>query len=256
MLTNKQVIGILSDTLSQVDPRLINHGKRVAYLVFKILEPEGRFDDKTLRDICLAALLHDVGAYKTEEIDAMMVFETVDIWEHSIYGYLFLKHLSPLKELSQVVLFHHAECRHISNLSPDHALLSQLISLADSVDIHTVFGRSTLEFRRNLEKWRDTYYTSEVVDLFLESGLNLSEIFNHMSHDEEFNRILYDVPLTADEVNAYINMVAYSIDFRSSQTVIHTVATASVACMLASLSGADEKEISQVRTGAMLHDLG
>jgi len=255
-INNRQVIGILSDTLSEVDPRLINHGKRVAYLMFKILEPKGLFDDKSLRDVCLLAMLHDIGAYKTEEIDEMVLFETTNIWEHSIYGYLFLKYLSPLRDLAPVMLFHHAKRSEISNLDPTLTMLSQLVSLADTMDIYHTFSRPMAQLYDSLEKWRDIYYSSEVIDMLLESKVDLDTVFDSMGSDEEFDRILYEVPLKEEESIEYISMIAYSIDFRSAQTVVHTVATASAACYLARLSGADKKELLQVRVGALLHDLG
>lgn len=68
-------------TLNYVDTRLIDHGKRVAYLMFKVLERQNRFDNAQLRDICVLGMLHDVGAYKTEEIDKMVIFEAVDNYD-------------------------------------------------------------------------------------------------------------------------------------------------------------------------------
>ena len=184
LLNNRQVIGILSATLSHVDPRLIDHGKHVSYLVYKILKPLGRFDDKELRDICIAALLHDVGAYKTEEIDRLVVFESVDIWEHSIYGYLFFKYLSPLKDLAPVILFHHANFRDMTNLSPAHALLAELISLVDRAAIHINFAKSSVSFYERLEKFRGTSYTSEVIDMFLKSDLDLDKISDDLHQNQ------------------------------------------------------------------------
>ncbi|MDR0464365.1 MAG: hypothetical protein LBG94_04510, partial [Treponema sp.] len=98
LLKNEKIIDIMEKTLNHMDPRLVNHGKRVAYLVFKILEGQHKYDDKQLRDICILTMLHDIGAYKTEEIDKMIIFETANVLEHSAYGYLFLKYFSPLKD--------------------------------------------------------------------------------------------------------------------------------------------------------------
>lgn len=54
----------------------------------------------------LVSLLHDIGAYRTEDIDHLVEFEA-DVWEHAFYGYLFFKELSPLAEYAEVVLYHH-----------------------------------------------------------------------------------------------------------------------------------------------------
>jgi putative nucleotidyltransferase with HDIG domain len=234
----------------------MDHGKRVAYLMFKILEPQGRFDGKRLRDICLMAMLHDVGAYKTEEIDKMVVFETIDVWEHSIYGYLFLKYFSPLKDLADVVLFHHAECDELEQLSPDNRLLAQLVSLCDRADIFLLHSGNDEGFRRYIEKYRDKKYYSEVIDMFLASGINIDTVYDEINSDAVFNKVFRETPLTGDEVSGYIKMIVYSIDFRSGQTVVHTVASTCIAGMLAGMLGVDGKDIERIKTGAMLHDIG
>ena len=46
----------MEKTLNYMDPRLVDHGKRVAYLMFKVLKPQYSFDKKQLRDICILAM--------------------------------------------------------------------------------------------------------------------------------------------------------------------------------------------------------
>ena len=256
LIKNEKIIDIMEKTLNHIDPRLIDHGKRVAYLMFKILEGQHKYDNKQLRDICILAMLHDIGAYKTEEIDKMVIFETVDIWEHSIYGYLFLKYFSPLKELAPAILYHHARCSELKHLEPSHQLLAQLISLCDRADIFSYYNKDDEGFRRHLEKYRDVKYSGEVVDMFLALGSNITTVCEGIDTDVLYNDVFRNTPMSADEVNGYIKMIIFSIDFRSTQTVIHTVTTACVACILASLLGIDETEIKKIKTGAMLHDIG
>jgi HD-GYP domain-containing protein (c-di-GMP phosphodiesterase class II) len=257
LISNEKIVDIMEKTLNHVDARLTDHGKRVAYLIFKVLEPRHDFTDKELRDICILAMLHDVGAYKTEEIDKMVVFETKDVWEHSIYGCLFLQYFSPLRELAPVLLFHHAECDELADLkNPAHQVLSQLISLCDRADVFALYKGSAADFRNHLEKNRDIKYRGDIVDMFLASGVNIENVFGEIDSDESFRHILYDTPMSGEEVSQYIRMIIFSIDFRSSQTVIHTVATTCIAGFLAGLSGADENAIETIKTGAMLHDIG
>ena len=72
----QNLVNIVRETLNRVDPRLVDHGERVAYLVYKMLQAEGESTPQVLRDSSLAALFHDVGAYKTEEIDRMAVHKS------------------------------------------------------------------------------------------------------------------------------------------------------------------------------------
>jgi len=247
----------MKDALNYVDPRLMDHGKRVAYLIYKILKPQKMFDDKQLRDICILALLHDVGAYKTEEIDKLVLFETRDVWEHSIYGCLFLKYFSPLKELSPVILFHHAGCGEINHLdNTAHRILAQLISLCDRADIFTLNNGNNAGFRDYIEKYRNIKYRDDIVDMFLSSRVNIDDIFDNIDSDGDFMSFFHDTPLSMEEVIGYLEMIVFSIDFRSSQTVIHTIATSCIAGILAGLLGVSNNDIKRIKTAAMLHDIG
>jgi len=256
LLKNEKAINIMEKTLNYVDSRLIDHGKRVAYLLFTILEPQHKFDNKQLRDICLLAMLHDVGAYKTEEIDRMVIFETIDVWDHSIYGYLFLKYFSPLEELAPIILFHHAECDKITHLDSTRQMLAQLVSLCDRADFFVMHNGDNAGFQDHINQCRNIKYRDDIVDMFLASGINIDSIFENMDSDEVFNRVFRETPLTEDEAANYIKMIVSSIDFRSSQTVIHTVAVTCIAGLLARLLGASENDIEKVKTGALLHDVG
>jgi len=257
LLNNEKVIHIMKNALNCVDPRLMDHGKRVAYLLYKVLKPQNLFDDKQLRDVCILAMLHDVGAYKTEEIDKLVIFETRDIWEHSIYGYLFLKYFSPLRELSPAILFHHAGCNDINHLeNPAHRMLAQLMSLCDRADIFALHNGNNAGFRDYINKYRNIKYRDDITDMFLSSHVNIDGIFDNVNSDADFNNFFYNTPLSREEVSGYIEMIIFSIDFRSSQTVIHTVATACIAGVLAGLLGASNNDIKKIKTGAMLHDIG
>lgn len=60
-------------TLRRIDERLVDHGERVAFIACELCE-EGNLpmDMKTLFLLCA---FHDIGAYKTDEIDRMLEFE-------------------------------------------------------------------------------------------------------------------------------------------------------------------------------------
>jgi putative nucleotidyltransferase with HDIG domain len=257
LVKNEKVINIMEKTLNHVDARLIDHGKRVAYLLYKVLEGRCKYDNRKMRDICILAMLHDVGAYKTEEIDKMVVFETIDVWEHSIYGCLFLKYFSPLKEMAPVILFHHAECNELKRLENlEHQLLAQLTSLCDRADVFALHGGNADGFKDYINQNRNIKYYDYIVDMFLTAGINIDNVFEGIDTDEAFNHVLSNTPLSKEEVNGYIKMIVSSIDFRSSQTVIHTVATTCIAGIMAGLLGVDENDIEKIKTGAMLHDIG
>ena len=220
---NERIITILERTLNLVDNRLLDHGKRVAHRVFKKLNPLASYSDRELRDICMLALLHDIGAYKTEDINDIIHFDVDYSWNHSVYGYFFIKLFSPLKDLAPVLLYHHAKPHQMYALSLEQRTLSLLIKESDKEDIEQCVS----------------------ADNYCELGC-----------DKEFYELFNKTPFTKEEVEAYIKMMAFCIDFRSPQTMLHTFAAAFVAESLAVLTGASKIEVECVRTGAMLHDIG
>jgi len=256
LLQNEKAIDILEKTLNFVDERLIDHGKRVAYRVYKVFEAQNKYGQKMLHDICILAMLHDIGAYKTEEIDKMVVFEKVDVWEHSAYGYLFLKHFSPLKDLAPALLFHHADCNQMGCLSPFLQELANTIFLCDRADVFSGSTDNFQDFLDYIEENRDIKFRSDVIDKFLAAGVELAGIGDLIANDEKYNHIMHNTPLTDEEAGGYLRMIIFSIDFRSGQTVNHTIATAMIATVLGRLLGVDEEGIEMLKTSAMLHDIG
>ena len=133
-VSNKDIVNIAKRAFNRVDPRLMGHGERVANIMFQIMEAEGGYTPVQMRNLLTLAVLHDIGAYKTEEIDHMVEFETKHVWNHSIYGYLFLNYFSLFKELSRVVLFHHSSWKQLEQMDdvPGHVKkAAQLLQLAD-----------------------------------------------------------------------------------------------------------------------------
>ena len=60
---------------SLINDKLITHSVRVAFILMKMLQYEGKYEGLELRKILFAAIFHDIGAYKTEEIRDLMDFE-------------------------------------------------------------------------------------------------------------------------------------------------------------------------------------
>lgn len=248
--------GLIQRTLNRVDSRLVDHGIRVAYLTAKMLEVEGKRSPKERRDACFLALLHDVGAYKTEEINKLLQFETKDVWEHAIYGYLFLHHLSPIRDMAPAVLFHHCPWRELSAIDTPEKPMAQILSLADRVDV--MMGeekRRGVYLHDYLNRVRDIQFSSEAVELYLEAERrwNLRQV---IAGPLELADFVPEAEMEPWEIDAYLKMLIYAIDFRSQHTVTHTITTTGISDELARRMDLNAEERLHVHYGAMLHDLG
>ena len=105
-ITSKNLFSLICDTLRLLDESLVKHGVRVSYIMSKMLECKGGYEKYEIADFMLLAVLHDIGAYKTDDVRKQLSFEAKNPLPHSIYGYLFLKYLSPLEEQSKMILYH------------------------------------------------------------------------------------------------------------------------------------------------------
>ncbi|MEG0155124.1 MAG: HD domain-containing protein [Lachnospiraceae bacterium] len=248
-LNSRSVTKIIRRALGHVDQRLVNHGERVAYMVLKMMEAQGKYSKREIRNACFLAMVHDVGAYKTEEINQMFDFETKKVWGHAIYGYLFIKHLSPFPQMAPVILFHHFSYEKLKKLSVPYQRITQLLSVADRMD--TYRGKLTPT------TWEGEL-DSEVIEIFMDTSqkAHFREQIQSGRYLGELDEAIREVPFTQREVDLFLEMMVFAIDFRSYITVVHTMSTTSIAVQLAERMGCTQEELYQMKYGALLHDLG
>lgn len=244
--------------LNLIDYRLTEHGARVCYIVYKILLAEGKRSRLEMANICLISALHDVGAFKTDEIDDLINFDVTSSKNHCVYGSLFIKLLSPLNKLSDVVLYHHTRYDQLPDKQSDTQDLSALLHLADRIDVLFInkqpfsehFGEDSLDIKFS-RKWYELFEKACASDDIMRTLSNnfdrfISEIADLFSAFDE-NDI---------DVFPFLEMVIYSIDFRSPVTAMHTFSTATVAIELAKKLNFTPEQTEKIRYAAMLHDVG
>jgi len=214
------------------------------------------FTREEMHDICVLALLHDIGAYKTEEIDKMVVFETTDVWEHSIYGYMFLKYLSPLSQWAPVILYHHGENSWVQNLEePKHEILAQMIHLCDRADISYLHKDSNQGFIWHINQSREVTYRDEVVNMYLEAEINIHEVFNEMLKDKEFDDFLYHTPLSMKVTRQYLQMTMYSIHFKNEYKMKYSPITSYIPISFANIFNLKKSEVDKLIEKNFVKDL-
>lgn len=263
VINKENVIGLVQRTLNEVDKRLVEHGERVAFLVSRMMEAEGGYSREEKQKICMLSLLHDIGAYKTEEIDRMVEFEAEDVWEHPVYGYVFLKSLSPLEKWAEVILFHHIAADKMPEMEDIIRRAAQMINVADRMDILSrgFSGEGAAEKMRKqafryLEGKRGTLFSEDAVNSFVKAEIQFGLFEGLIAHQYRTEDIFPEIILSDEACLRYLNMLIYIIDFRSQHTVTHTITTTSISCCVARYMGVTEEQESRICYGAMVHDLG
>ncbi len=250
------IVRMIGRTLNLIDSRLVDHGARVALVLEDLLRAEGCRDAELRKDLHILALLHDVGAYRTEEISEMVKFEIGNAWEHSVYGYLFLREFTPLKERARVVLYHHADCASLPEGPEEIRRYAQLLHIADRAVIWHDEVKGTREaLAEHLRRKAGSAFLPECVELFWRADRQFGTMAK-LDAPVRIEEIMKDDALSVEEARDYLEMVVHTIDFRSHVTVTHTMGVREIGVRLARRMGLPAQTREQIYYGALLHDLG
>lgn len=260
LLKADQAVKMVQRSLNLVDKRLVDHGMRVAMIVDAMLKVKGNVDLEVRKKLFILALLHDIGAYRTEEIDRLVTFETDNVWDHSIYGYLFLREFTQLKEFSKIVLYHHAKYGEILDEPEDIVFYSNIFHVADRADIFMEYvvdlnAGSEQKLKKIFKSNSKNSYNPEAVELFCKTEEKYS-LISRLKENIELEDIFDLSCISDDEAKDYLNMLVHVIDFRSHHTVTHTVNTIQISCQIAMKMGLGPDKVEQIYYGALMHDFG
>lgn len=252
----KSLINIIKSAASLMDKRLVKHGERVMFIVYYLLKLENR-TKKEVSDICMLSLLHDVGAYKTEEVDKMIEFETSTPFKHSVYGYKFLEHCNVLPNILDAILYHHTNYNELVNTDCKNKDIANKIHLADRIDI-LLLHKDIDEVVSTIESLKGKQFSKHNVNLFIKANneFNILQRVLDGSYKQVVNEYFSSYNLSNEKVFNYLKMVIYFIDFRSEATVSHTLTTTTISLEIAKLMRLSNKQISELAWGAMFHDIG
>lgn len=256
VIDKNNVVNIIRNALNLIDSRLIDHGERVAYIIYKILSVENKCTKSEIADIVILAIFHDIGAYKTEEIDNMLEFETKSVWQHSIYGYLFIKNLSPLGELADSILYHHFSFDKLCLVDSKNKSIASLIHLADRLDV--ALNKKNFDFVKTFVPLKDKKFEGKYIDLFImaDKKYNIIDKIHNKTYSDEISELISDIELSYSQIKQYLEMLVYSIDFRSNVTVTHTITTVSISIEIAKALKMPDVSLKKIYYGSLLHDIG
>ena len=262
VISSKDVYDIIRKTLGIINNKIMQHGEITGYILYKMMDYENtytehNYTEQELVDYTMLGILHDIGLYKEENVKQVCDFETTNLWPHSIYGFLFLKYLSPMGDKAEIVLYHHLNYNRHNLIQSRYKHVIELLSLADRMDTFMNLKDERLE-PDYFSKYRDIKFSGAALDLFhkAEERYGITENLISGKYMEELDELLAKRAFSEQYKRGFLEMLVYTIDFRSEHTVIHTLATVDFAEQLGRLARLSGKEIRDLHYGALLHDLG
>ena len=257
-INSGQLYPVLKKILNELNPRVVEHGEHVAYLELMMARGRDLPDDRKLENLMLACFAHDIGAYKTDKFMSPLRFDARNTLGHCIYGYLFMKYFSPLKEDSEVILYHHAFYSEKAEDSSPYYDDGVLIHMLERIDVlNSIYPDEQMIIDKLAESRGDAFNPDDVDDFirFNESRHILQKLNSGEYRDEVrayFNGFYRSVRL----IEPIVDMLAYEIDFKSEQTVIHTITTSLICRCLGQCMSLPQQDIDELFLAAKLHDLG
>ena len=256
-IKSKDMCILIRDTLALIDKRIIEHGSRTAYVLSCMLACRGGYERYEIADLAILAILHDFGAYKTDNVHEMMRVELQDPMPHSIYGYLFFRYLSPHPEYARILLYHHLDYHQTRDMSDEYIELARHLNLAEKVEIYHSAMENDFSATM-LSKDIGVRYSEESFRLLEEAiqKYNIIAKLTDGSYVKELDGILDYVLLSDEEKVGYLRMLMYCIGFRSEYAVIDSVTCICVCKEIGKLCGLRDEEQELLYYSALLHDIG
>ncbi len=257
VIRSKEVYNIIRKTLEIMDEKVMKHCEITGYILYKMMEAENAYTKEELAEFTMIGLVHDIGLIKTAYKKDLTEHITQKVWAHSIYGYLFLKYLTPLGDKANVVLYHHLDYELTHQIPGDFWKVTSYLALADKMDIFMRMNDGSME-PDYFVKYKDIKFSEKALKAFYRANnkYNIMEHLQDGSYTEELNELLSSVHFSEDYKRNYLQMLIYIIDFRSQQTVFHTLATRIFAVEIGKLMHLSDTDLEILYYGALLHDVG
>lgn len=135
--------------------------------------------------------------------------------------------------------------------------VTELLNLADKMDTVLHLKEEKLE-QDYFSKYRNIKFSGAAMDLFqkAEKCYGITDNLVTGKYREELDVLLAKRAFSEQYKKGFLEMLVYTIDFRSEHTVIHTLATVNFAEQLGRLARVSGKDLRDLHYGALLHDLG
>lgn len=254
---SKDIFHLLRDTLKLFDRRPMDHGGKVAYYVYMMLKCKGGLEKYELADIAFLVTFHDIGAYRTDDIDQMLRYETKDYHAHSLYGKLFLENLTATGDLSTVILNHHTDYTALKGLNAAQSELASYISLAEAIDIYK--GSLGEKFSLDIfSKKAGSKFSPSAFNIFCQANeeYNLFDKINSKVYKEELRSLMEFFILTNEEKEQYMLFMMYILSLKSDFLLKNAATCVALCEKLGALMKRDSEQQANLKYAAYLHDIG
>ena len=280
------LIYALSFALDKVEYELLGietgHGRRVACLCLFMAEYAG-IRGEELRDYIGCCVLHDnaLTEFIHDELDNFkyMADESeknpsdvihIDFVENdSSHGKIGERniHLVPFRtNVDNIILYHHEHADGsgaLGKTAAETGLKTQILHLADEIDIHFKLSSMTESEFNRLSEWVQSQsgkmFSEEAVELF-KNAVTYDKIL-YLKGKGAFTSLKRELrTVTSDysdeEIHDFARMFAIITDYKSEFTQTHSLSVADKVEKMANYYGFDNEKTTRLYLAGALHDIG
>ncbi|HEY6838509.1 MAG TPA: HD domain-containing phosphohydrolase, partial [Geobacteraceae bacterium] len=260
------LITCLSDVIDLVNPELVNHHSKVAYIAYSI-GTQLDLSRTERNELLLAGKLHDIGALSCQERMNTLRFELNNPRRHAEMGGELLKGFAPLSRVAELIRFHHVHWDGGNGKTvcgEPVPIGSHVLHLADRLAVLIGNRRDILKgtdaITRLVADQSGGMFMPELVDAFLKLSKKeyfwLDVISPSIAALLRRRVSLGTIDLNLDGLISLGQVFAKIIDFRSRFTATHSSGVAAGASALARIAGCSERECQMMKVAGFLHDMG
>lgn len=254
---SKDIYYIIRDVLKCLDPRIMNHGTRTSYILYRMLQRMNKYEMYEIAEFAFIATLHDIGAYRTDYMGDALKYETTDYKPHSIYGYLFLLYLTPFKDRAKIILYHHTDYNQIPKSDYEYNDIIHCLNVAEKIDMYSNILGDRFD-PRMFQKGAGTKNSSKALLLFFEANKE-HDILKKLSNGEyikELNELYEYLIFTDQEKHDFLQGLMYCVGFRSEYTRLDMVTSVHIAEQIGEKLMLSDEEMETLFFATLLHDCG
>ena len=205
----------------------------------------------------ISAYLHDISASKTNLLDTLKKFETVEYHEHCLYGYVFFDTFMPCNNFSKYILYHH-EPYNSKNIINNIEIPSEsnILKIADDISIFKLICNDvTIEkIREFLISKKDLYNPLYLDILFSKTGDDILTKLLDNSYLEYIDNYGDEIFVPNIDFVKIVEAMAFILDFKCETTNIHSQTVSLFSVLLA--KEFELPDMFEIRIGSLLHDIG
>lgn len=261
-----ELVMCLAQAVDLVSPLVADHHKRTAQVAYG-LGMQMKLPEDELRDLVIAASLHDVGGLTRGDRLEALDFEYQNPLGHSVMGYLLLSPFGPFKKSADMVRFHHVAWNFGQGAQFDGLPVprgSHLLQLADRLAILIDPSNDVLEqvdgiLQQICSQAGERFVPEQVqalVELADKEAFWLDTVYmvdlNYLGRRLKWQ----ELEINDEEFLGLTNLFRRIIDFRSQFTSTHSAGVAATAESLARLCGFSDADCWIIHLAGLLHDLG